>query len=58
MVDRIDDVLAHGDVIVVGNKAQEFQDVLGRLRNGQKVIDLVRIAEARCSDDHYQGICW
>jgi GDP-mannose 6-dehydrogenase len=58
MVDRIDDVLAHGDVIVVGNKAQEFKDVLGRLRNGQKVIDLVRIAEARCSDDHYQGICW
>ncbi|MFZ1415057.1 MAG: nucleotide sugar dehydrogenase [Defluviicoccus sp.] len=58
MVDRIDDVLAHGDVIVIGNKAQEFQDVLGRLRDGQKVVDLVRIAEAKPSDDRYQGICW
>lgn len=58
MVDRIDDVLEHGDVIVIGNKAQEFQDVLDRLRDGQKVVDLVRIADGSPSDDRYQGICW
>ena len=58
MVDRIEDVLEHAEVIVIGNKAQEFTDVLGRTHNGQKVIDLVRITEGVRSNGSYEGICW
>jgi UDP-glucose 6-dehydrogenase len=45
------------EAIVVGNKADEFRDVLGRLRDDQVVIDLARIS-GKTSDRQYQGICW
>lgn len=37
--------------------ADEFRDVLGRLRDDQGVIDLARIS-GKTSDRQYQGICW
>jgi GDP-mannose 6-dehydrogenase len=50
------------DVLVVGNGAAEFRDVLGGLREGQAVIDLVRIAKDQRSQElktgRYDGICW
>jgi len=58
MVDSIDDVLAHGDTIVVGNGAREFADVGARLRDGQALVDFVRIAQERSNGRQYDGICW
>lgn len=59
MARSIDEVLDSSDVIVVGNKAAEFKDVLPRLRDGQVMIDLVRAtAENLASQAQYQGICW
>lgn len=54
----IDEVLEHAEVVVVGNRADEFKGVESRLRAGQIVIDLVRIFGERTSDETYQGICW
>jgi GDP-mannose 6-dehydrogenase len=53
----VEDVLATSDVLIIGNKAEEFRQIESRLREGQQLIDLVRLF-AKTSDDSYQGICW
>ncbi|HEX8455697.1 MAG TPA: nucleotide sugar dehydrogenase [Pyrinomonadaceae bacterium] len=58
MRERIEEVLEASDVLVIGNKAEEFRQIEGQLREGQTVIDLVRLFENRTSDASYQGICW
>jgi len=57
MVDKIDDVLQHGETVVIGNKDPEFREIPRRLRPGQRLIDFVRISEQR-TDGDYEGICW
>ncbi len=52
------EVIESADVIVIGNKAEEFREVESQMRAGQIVIDLVRLFENRVSDESYQGICW
>jgi GDP-mannose 6-dehydrogenase len=54
----VDEVLEASDVLIVGNKSDEFRQIEGRLRGDQLVIDLVRLFDGRKSDDKYQGICW
>jgi GDP-mannose 6-dehydrogenase len=54
----VEEVLEASDVLIVGNKAEEFREIEGRLRKDQTVIDLVRIFGERTSDETYQGICW
>ncbi|HEY0077645.1 MAG TPA: UDP-glucose/GDP-mannose dehydrogenase family protein [Pyrinomonadaceae bacterium] len=54
----IDEVLESSEVVIIGNKAEEFRAVEGRLRSDQKVIDLVRLFDGRTSDAQYDGICW
>lgn len=57
MRSSIDEVLEGADVIVIGNKAEEFRQIESKLREGQSVIDLVRLFD-RQSEGPYQGICW
>jgi len=58
MEDSIDKVLAHAETVVIGNGATEFRTVLERLREGQVVVDLVRISDAKSAQGKYDGICW
>jgi GDP-mannose 6-dehydrogenase len=58
MVDSVDEVLAHADTLVIGNAADEFADVLRHTRDGQVVVDLVRISPERSVAGVYEGICW
>lgn len=58
MVDSIEAVLDHADVIVIGNGAAEFREVPGRLKDGQQVLDLVRIVDPAQQQNGYEGICW
>jgi GDP-mannose 6-dehydrogenase len=59
MKDSIDDVVAASDVIIIGNKAPEFRQVVGKTKPGQTVIDLVRIIDDLDGvNGHYEGICW
>ncbi|MDT5262165.1 MAG: GDP-mannose 6-dehydrogenase [Acidobacteriota bacterium] len=55
---EIGEVLEASDVLIIGNKSEEFRQIEGRLRGDQLVIDLVRLFDGRKSDDTYQGICW
>jgi GDP-mannose 6-dehydrogenase len=58
MVEDVAELLAHAEVIVIGNGAAEFRDILTRLKPGQVVIDLVRIGSGRSETGRYEGICW
>ncbi|HEV2989721.1 MAG TPA: UDP binding domain-containing protein, partial [Candidatus Angelobacter sp.] len=57
MVEDIDSVLKHAQTVVIGNKDQEFQGIPARLRDGQRLVDFVRITNRR-SENGYDGICW
>ena len=53
-----DDLIAHSEVIVVGN-TREFQTLSERIESEHKlVIDLVRTDRSRASSGSYQGLCW
>ena len=58
MVNSIDAVIDHAQTIVVGNKDLEFHKVLDRLRDGQHLVDFVRIMDNRSENGKYEGICW
>jgi GDP-mannose 6-dehydrogenase len=58
MVERIDDVLSHAEVVVIGNNAPEFADVASRLRPDQRVVDFIRIKKIEQEHRNYDGICW
>src|ERR1700728_4377146 len=58
MVDHIDAVLEHAQTIVIGNKDPDFRHIPGQLRDGQTIVDFVRITGRRSENGKYDGICW
>ncbi len=58
MVGSLDDVLAHAETVVIGNNDPEFRSIFEQLRNGQVIVDLVRITGASSNGGNYEGICW
>lgn len=58
MVDGIDAVLEHAQTVVIGNNDQDFRSVLNQLRDDQRLLDFVRIANHRSKNGKYDGICW
>lgn len=58
MVDCIDAVLDHSQIVVIGNNDPDFHKVPAQLRDDQHLVDFVRIMEGKCSDSKYSGICW
>lgn len=58
MVTGIDAVLDHSETVVIGNKDQEFESIPERLREGQVLVDFVRISAQRTEKGKYEGLCW
>ncbi len=59
MVDTAEAVLKHAEIIIIGNKSDEFAEVLQGTQPGQTVIDYVRIFKEKASIPAvYDGICW
>ena len=59
MTNDLDEVVNHGDVIVIGNKSEEFDQALTVQRENTMVLDLVRLnGRSSESGDGYVGICW
>lgn len=58
MVDSLDKVLSESETIVVGNGSSEFQDLMSRVRDNQRVIDLVGVAKPAQPCENYQGVGW
>ena len=57
MCTTVDEVLASAEVIIIGNKAEEFREIESKLSTDQQVIDLVRLFN-KTSGGSYQGISW
>ncbi|MGB9991153.1 nucleotide sugar dehydrogenase [Pseudoduganella rhizocola] len=57
MVNSMEEVLSFADTVVIGNGAAEFKAVPELLKEGQTVVDLVRISKEQ-SGGQYDGICW
>ena len=58
MVDDIDEVLNHAETVVVGTQDPDFQSIPERLREGQRLVDFVRVTNRRSENGKYDGICW
>jgi GDP-mannose 6-dehydrogenase len=58
MCDSIGQVVEQSDVIIIGNKAREFEELKTAGRVDQTVIDLVRLFSSDSTPSGYEGICW
>ncbi len=60
LVDDVDAVVAHGEVLIVASRAPEVLDALSRAGSERLIIDLVRLPDAgqRRETANYQGIGW
>jgi len=58
MKESIKEVVDSSELLIIGNKADEFLHIGEKLRSDQSLIDLVRLFDARRSDQNYLGICW
>lgn len=61
MCNSVEEVLSRSEVVVIGNKTQEHEAVLGELKNGHKIIDLSGLDNAireNITEVDYEGICW
>ena len=58
MVGGMDAVLDHAQTVVIGNNDPDFRGVPDRLREGQRLVDFVRITNRRSENGKYDGICW
>jgi GDP-mannose 6-dehydrogenase len=57
MVSDVNAVLDHAQTIVIGNNDPDFQSIPERLRDGQAIVDFVRITKCRSESDKYNRIC-
>jgi GDP-mannose 6-dehydrogenase len=58
MASSVGEVLEHAQTVVIGNKDPDFATVPQRLRESQRLVDFVRIANLRSGNEQYDGICW
>ncbi len=59
LVDKLDDIISFSDLIVIGNRAEEFLPVLNGRSDDKIIFDLVRIIDAmKRVPSGYDGICW
>jgi GDP-mannose 6-dehydrogenase len=59
MSDSIEDIMENSEVVVIGNKGKGFEEAVYKVKDGQTIIDLVRIVDDPAAlNGRYQGICW
>lgn len=59
MVDSLDELIEDRELIVIGNKDNEFKRILNEGRREQIIFDLVRIEKSEVNTKaKYEGICW
>lgn len=55
---KMDEVLGNAEVLVIGNKSEEFRLIESQLQDNQIVIDLVRLFDKPPAHGSYQGVSW
>ncbi len=58
MVDSAEQLMEHAEVLIVGNGAPEFTEIVSNRTSNQYVIDLVRIGSEAGDSPGYEGVAW
>lgn len=58
MVTSLDELLSDREVIIIGNKDNEFKNILTSSKDEQFIIDTVKIDDNFVKRANYEGICW
>ena len=58
MRSSVKEVVDSSDLLIIGNKAEEFREIEPMLRADQIVLDLVRLFDRPLKQGIYDGICW
>jgi len=59
MSSSMDELISTSEVVVIGNKDQQFKDRIKDINGDRLVIDLVRISETVDEfGENYEGLCW
>lgn len=58
MCENIEEVINDSEVLVIGNKTEEFKNVLYKISENKIVIDLVRIDRSWQTEGNYYGLLW
>ncbi len=58
MVPTIEEVLNHGETVVVSSRSTDYLTPLAERNNGQYILDLVRLTDDWRGQEGYEGICW
>jgi GDP-mannose 6-dehydrogenase len=59
MVSTLEDAIAFGEVIIVGNGDSEFRDLHTRVGRDKEIVELIRLAPiGEKSRENQEGICW
>lgn len=58
MVDSMQEVIDHAEVLVVGNGDPAFRRVPEMMRGGQELVDFVRVMDEPSQPGRYDGVAW
>jgi GDP-mannose 6-dehydrogenase len=58
MVDDVDEMVSHSEVIIVGKTDAAAKSALAKMNGDRRIIDLVRLDQKKRTDHAYSGICW
>lgn len=58
LVEDVDEVVSHGDVIVIGNGDPAFRKFVNEADKSKSIVDLVRIGSELRTEGRYEGLCW
>lgn len=58
MCNSMEDVIRGSDIVVIGNKSNEFNEAISKIDGNKIIFDLVRIDRDRKSGGNYIGIAW
>ncbi|PJK28999.1 nucleotide sugar dehydrogenase [Minwuia thermotolerans] len=58
MVDSVEEVIDHAEVLVIGNGDPAFRQVPDRMKDGQVLVDFVRVMDAKSEPGRYDGVAW
>jgi len=59
MKKTVHEVLKHSNVVVIGNKSKEFENMPRRVFKNKYIVDLVRLfPDPKERNGNYDGICW
>jgi len=57
----MDEVVANSDVLIIGNKAEEYTDAFTKVKPETPIIDLAGLEAAQngaVAEVNYEGLCW